>query len=231
MRARRVATLVLGAVAICAANPGVAEAAGWIRLPNGKFAYQTDYTSSALFTCSRWIIVGSCSAAPNAVTLSNGGAQLTLSWTSNPAPLRTAFARTPPFVLGTLHKQVTGTGPFVLPTLANPKGPLFDMTLDITAAGLPKSGSEAIYFSYVIKSPTSLRVGGSSTRHTLGYVRQNPSTSGAIWLHAQTPSFDVDPGDVAFRATTGISTPEPGTLLLVATGFAGLAGVARRRRR
>ncbi|MEP7383649.1 MAG: PEP-CTERM sorting domain-containing protein [Gemmatimonadota bacterium] len=220
---------LIAALAMASAQP--AHAAGWVHLPNGKIAYQTDYTSSAMFTCSRWIIVGSCSAVANSVTLTNGGSQLTLSWQPSTSPLNLGFYSAPPFVMGTIQKTVTGTGPFVLPTLANPKGPLFDMKFDITTEAFPPSGSQAIFFSFVIQSPTMLRVGGNSTWHQLGWLRASPSLSGSAWIHARTPSFDTTEGEVQVLATSGISTPEPASLFLLGSGMLGVAGIVRRRRK
>ncbi len=224
---RRLA-IVAAMVPLCAAP---AHAYGWVRLPNGKLAFQTDYTSSAMFTCSKWIVVGSCSAVANSVTLTNGGSQLTLSWQPSTSPLSLGFYSAPPFVMGTISKTVSGSGPFVLPTLANPKGPLFDMKFDITTDAFPPSGSQAIFFSFVIQSPTMLRVGGNSTWHQLGWLRASPSQSGSAWIHVRTPSFDTSEGEVDVFATSGISTPEPASLLLLGSGLVGVAGIVRRRSR
>ena len=220
---------LLTALVMATAQP--AQAAGWIRLPNGKLAFQTDYTSSAMFTCSRWIIVGSCSAVASAVTLTNGGSQLTLSWKPSTSPLYLGFYIAPPFVMGTIKKSVTGTGSFVLPTLANPKMPLFAMNFDITTEAFPPSGSPAIFFSFVIQSPTTLRVGGNSTWQTLGRLRASPSLSGSAWIHALTPSLDTSEGEEQLLATSGISTPEPASLFLLGSGMLGIAGMVRRRRK
>ena len=80
MGTTRLVRILLTAAGLTLMPATTASALGWVRLPNGSYAYQTDYTTSALFTCSKYIVVGACSTTGNTVTLSNGGSNVTWSW-------------------------------------------------------------------------------------------------------------------------------------------------------
>ena len=85
-----------------------AEALGWIRVTNGKVVHQMDNTSSALCTCSTWIVLGNRQRIGNSVTLTSGGQQITHAWERVASVLTPACYRVHTYSLGTTRCTVSG---------------------------------------------------------------------------------------------------------------------------
>ena len=79
--------LALGGVLLVA--PVAAGAQGWGHLPSGELAYGLTYTTSAMLACApSRLVVGSCLVSGNAITFTNGGASMTLTFESTPTGSR-----------------------------------------------------------------------------------------------------------------------------------------------
>ncbi|MCC6929853.1 MAG: hypothetical protein IT359_12805 [Gemmatimonadaceae bacterium] len=75
---RRALVVALVFAGTSVATPSTARAVGWVQLPNGNWIYQTDYTSSAAFTCSKYLAFGACHVIANGVQLTTGGSTMTV---------------------------------------------------------------------------------------------------------------------------------------------------------
>src|SRR5512132_1996026 len=68
------------AVVASLAGAGPASAQGWLTLPNGATGYATDFTTSARFYCTPWLLFGTCNASGNSVVLGNAGNTMTITF-------------------------------------------------------------------------------------------------------------------------------------------------------
>jgi hypothetical protein len=211
------------------------DAQGWLRLPHGGLGYMTDYTTSGFFSCQpRYYPGGLCQAAGNTLTLTTGTASLTLTFHG---VADTLLAKVGPhgqrFELGTVEKTISGTGPFEFPFQRRVNSPFFRFNVGLQI-GAPAPGSGGFQWGYMLRSrtvatPNCCR-GGTYFDLPVGDAPGPPTYRGLTFSNADDPIFTVDEDPVALFATVSVA-PEPGTLVLLGTGFVGLAGVVSRRLR
>jgi hypothetical protein len=209
--------------------------AQWFRLPNGKLAFRTDYTSSATFVCGTWFINGSCQSTGNALILKSGASAMTISWESPTAgPLTTAWSQTHRFLVGTIRTSVNGP-PFVFPTMATNPALVFQMHMAFSGPATYPGYTDPAYYSFAQGPNNSLRAAGFTNIGIFGFPfgPGGDSRGGLIWYSFKTnPTIDATSSAIDIFATTGIATaPEPATMVLFATGAAAIGAVARRRAR
>lgn len=227
---------LVGMVAVAVFAPVVspAGAQGWIRLPNGELGYQTDYTSSGFFSCNNWFLTkGACRVNGSSVTLTNGGNSLTLTYHgyAQTVVASNQVTRTP---IGWIEKSYTGSGPFIFPTTNSPNAFYVSFWISVqTIAPLAASGTW--HGGYMMQNnnlrPISCCDGAGATFTLPVAPPPAPATyTGLAFFKFTNPPFVLDDQPMYFDASVSI-TPEPATIILVATGLAGTLGVVRRRRK
>lgn len=233
MMARGMAGVV--AIAVLGLQASPAGAQGWIRLPNGELGYQTDYTSTGMFSCTSYFVTrGACQVNGSSVTLSNGGNSLTLTYHGHNTTVVASnqTTRTP---IGWIEKSYTGSGPFIFPATATPGAYYLRFWITIqTIAPLAAMGTwNGGYMMYNNNLHPINCCDGATTDFTLPVTAPPPPATygGLAFYRFSNPAFSLDNGPMYFDASVSV-TPEPATLVLMATGLAGtLAAVRRRRKR
>lgn len=215
--------------------------AQWSVQPDHEWGYTFGYTTSGSFACGapERMLVGSCSAAGNGITLTNGTASLFLEFVGVTASV-TATPTGNLASLGSFTKNVTGTG-FTFPYTNNIGfyDYLFAFTLSIVENSPAAGSAQWSGFAFVAPNQTSLRIGYLSAGSLLPVTASPPGTTyGAVALThfdalTQTPSiYQTITIDGAPNQAEAIATiiPEPKSLVLLSTGFLALAACYLRRR-
>lgn len=130
------------------------------------------------------------------------------------------------------NSPVTGTIHF-----ASPVTGLYMALISVGAPGLPVTYHFDDSFSVLSNDNTSCAFWGCGTYSTSGNSLTGTEFSGTIKFDGTVSdlSFTTDPSEFWHGITVGAdapvtTTPEPGTVVLMATGLVGLVGVRRRRR-
>jgi hypothetical protein len=205
-----------------------ANGQGWVRLPNGEVGYMTDYLTSGLFKCSQFIYGGTCVANGNSVTITNGGAALTLTF-EGAGSLITATNQSIRIPIGTITSVVSGNVPFVFPPIRSRHAHY--LTLSVPVSTLSPLRSRRIWTSaYLLRgnglrsimgAPISFPVAGGQPGTTYRMLALEKFTN---------PNIPGGNGSWSISASASIA-PEPATIILLGSGLFASGAVARHRRR
>jgi len=222
------------AALLLAAPIGGASAQGWMQLPNGSWAYATDYTTSGMFTCgTAKYLLGSCLAQGNSVTLTNEqtGSSMTINFTGASSPLRVT-GRPQQVEFGSFTRITSGNAPFTFPRTTHKTASVFTFVLNFTSATpAPVHIMRAAPYYY---RGDHLRWSGWG-QTPIAFAVEPPPPGAPRLFEMQYHSFefpDFDTSDSSYDMdATAVVTPEPVTLVLVGSGALVVAGLRARRRR
>jgi hypothetical protein len=227
---------LLASLVLVASLVGQAEArAQWSVGPDGVLRYATDYTTTGLFSCNPSnlpYVVGSCSASGNTLTLTSGSAILTTSFSGVSSGLVATNQGGQFVTLGSLQTTLSGDGAFIMPMLAGLQTQsLFVFTLALSSAvpvgrgswvrGFIRTGDSEI-FGNCCEAPDYVAFTTTPLPPDLGFT----GPLSLIYDHLTQEVIRAETGSLVLQARVGI-VPEPGTLLLVATGLVGVLGLGR----
>ncbi|RIL07833.1 MAG: hypothetical protein DCC71_01770 [Proteobacteria bacterium] len=139
----------------------------------------------------------------------------------------------------TITVSIPTAGSFGPPSVVS--GSIGGSITDTTGNGatLTNSGTNSIYTALVDGSPVQTLLddpqsyaAGAFGSQTFGPAAFGPTVVGygATNSIGITVQFTLSPGDIASYTSVFTLIPEPGTMVLVAAGIAGIAGFGRRRR-
>lgn len=219
------AALVLGASA--------AGAQTWVTFSDGSIGFQTPYSFSGRFTCGTYPFPGgaTCVATPAGIRLLAGTATIDLSFAGASGTLTaTSVIRTIP--VGTLTEVAGGTGSFVFPgTVTGANSPMF-FALVLTLAG----SGPMLCAGYATGPASSVAVqcGGGASGSSFAVGLSGPEPGGFHYTELNYQGFSPftigqTSAAIPLTADVGIS-PEPSSVVLLATGLLPLVPAIRRRR-
>jgi hypothetical protein len=196
--------------------------------------YSFSYVTSGGLSCNIHY-ASYCSVSGNTLTLTNGGGALTFTFTGSSGDATVERGVADPFTIGTLSASLTGPDPFLFPF--DPfvgAAPIFMLGVAIEETG-PVSGNGGwVWWAFPMgtEQPTATlaRVSTDWTRLPIpsGFVRSD------LLASTDVDSYMIQGNGASVDITGHFNiVPEPGTVVLVATGLGALAigGLRARRRR
>ena len=214
----------LGCVLLAALWGAEVRAEPFTILPNGQVAFDTALMTSGVFRCQGPI---ACSGSgTNSVTLGSGGKQATITFTGVTTTLQVT-SRVQPVALGTF--DATATPGFTFPRRGNVNFPVlhFGLVFEHTS---PTPATGRIGWTFGPGGSAQLRVLRGSSFVALPLDVKPPHVGYSAFVYTVRPfPFRIPSnGSLDLGANVGV-VPEPGTMLLVGSGIAGLIGARRRR--
>ena len=185
----------------------------------------TTITTAGSFTCRT--IPGCSGEGTNAVTIGSGSGSATLTFHGLTSTFDVTNARSPVFTVGEF--ELNASEGFIFPThSSNPRLPMLRFALTFTQSGpVAATGTKHWQFGPGGRESLTLQMGRGYMVLPIGPA--SDAYSRIVYDFTPFP-FTVIPGTrTPLNATVG-AVPEPGTMMLLGSGLAGLV-MARRRRR
>lgn len=210
------------------------EGQGWVTMPNGTLAYVSDYTTTGMFTCGnqryKHFWVGSCVANGNTLVLERNGSVATVTFEGVSGTMTARSDRANVTSLGRLSVSWSGTPLRQFPIMRNRNVPVFRLAIGFASSDPVVRGLSLNYWYF--QRGNSLQGGRQGWASVKTPPSPYPSTYSELVLSK--PSYaPITTGFESLDITAGASvTPEPATIVLLATGLGAMvAGRCRQRRR
>lgn len=207
------------------------QAQGWTFLPNNSWGYTTTYVTSGMFSCGNYLRPGACQTFGNSIILTSGSSVLTMSFQGVQSTVTALMSGPTSIGLGSFTQTWSGPGPHVLPTsLAAPYVPIFNFGMSFSLTWPTLQTANAVMFFSNPNNSLDAFSSEFSNVFQLGTSPPPPQLHGVGFAFGDMTEPDaaaVD-GVTTMSATVSIN-PEPSTIALLATGLAGVFGIARRR--
>lgn len=200
--------------------------------PNGDLLVNTTFTSTGVFACSV-PETGCTGSGTGSITFTSGASALTLTFVSEENTIQVSnTARR--VTVGYIKTELSGPGPFTFPTRTNDQFDVVKLTFGLMTSS-PKTARVAKLWGFGPGGGSSLALfdgRGNTFDYSFFLPQPLPNNLGYTMNVFTLRPFPIEatPGIRPIEADVGI-VPEPGTMLLVGSGVAGVLAAARRRSR
>ena len=215
--------IAAGCVLLALACSAELKAEPFTILPDGQVAFDTALTTSGVFRCQGVIV---CSGSgTNSVTLGSGDKQATITFNGVDKEFQVTN-RAQPVGLGTF--DIVSTPGFTFPERGNRNLPVlhFGLVFEHTSP-TPAVGRIGWTFGPGGRPELPILTGISSVALPLDVNPLDIGYSAFVYTVRPFPFSLPGQGSMNLVADVGV-VPEPGTMLLVGSGIAGLIGARRR---